>query len=468
MAMAGQRSGPPLIHSVAVGGRRRLMEAVREIAPDAFPDAPKWFFYLFVISILVRDGLSPFVMNLFTDYISMARTGGSSGAILSKIHPGSYGILIAGTIAMIQVLPRTRIKGNPLALGAIFLSATIVLLIVLAMVRGNTSNLGYLIDSILVAPLSLFAMARLSVKQRLQVVWAVLILFLVNSGVVLAEFVSRQHILPYPQDEVSFRPTGLFGHPLMVGMLNACIIPSLFVFSLSPFVRWSLVLIFSMTVVLAQARVATVIVAVLFPILLVQFFREGLRTGRLSPVTVFAAALFCIATVPLVILAAIEVGALDRVLAGFVDDSSQSRVVVYNLFNYMTPSEFMFGMSIAKADYYARFALGLNAIESPIVVYVVQFGVIGAAVFMSAMLFFYASIAMRAPLYSKLAVFAFVIAAASNNSLASKGPSPVTATVLTFVAATVGASRRIREELQASAQGNSAQFIRQREVQQIR
>lgn len=468
-AVGQQRRNSPVVGALAAGGRRRVLRTIIEAAPDAYLDAPKWFFYLFTVSILMRDSISSWMLNQWVPYATTTMTAGAGGGfILYKIHPGSWGILICGSLAMIQVLPRTRFRNNPLAFGATALVAAIALLLLESILRGSTGSLGYLIDSILVAPLALFAVARLSVRQRLQVVWAIVALFLLDAAVVLVEFVIRQHLLPYPFYESTFRPAGVFGHPLLVGMFNACVIPSIFLFSLSSFLRWTLALIFAVTVVLAQARVATAIVGVLLPILLFQHFREGVRSGRVAPTTVFAGSVLSLAAVPLVLLVAYETGALDRVLGGFVDDSSRARVVVYEIFNFFTLDELMFGVSLDQAGYYARAVLGLSHIESPIVIYVLQFGIVGAIVFVPALLFFYISITLRAPFYTKLAVAAFLAAALSNNTLASKGPGMVTATVLTFIAATVGASRRIREELQAGAQGGSNTFVRYEEAHTIR
>lgn len=451
--------------TVTSDGRRRFVRNVAYVAPDTYADAPVWFFVLFVVSILVRDGVSGYVLSLWVPYTAMPGQPSPGGSIIWKIHPGSYGILICGLLGALKVLPQTKIKGNPAALGCIGLSLTVFLLLGSAYMLGNTSGLSFLIDTILVAPVSLFALARLSVRQRLWVARWVIGLYLVNAGIVFAEFILREHLVFYPFQERSFRPGGLFGHPLLVGLMNVCVIPSIFLFAFSSWLRWTLVAILSMTVLVAQARVASVVVLAMLPVLLFLFYQEGMKTGKVRSTTVLVGSLCSLAVVPIIGLIFLQTGVLDRLLGGFNDDSTMARVTIYQVFKFFTPQELLLGTDLLKIQYYAKVALGLPYIESPVVVYVAQFGIIGGALFACALIYFYTAITIRAPLYTKLAVVSFLVVAVSNNTLSSKGPSVVTETVLTFIAATIGASRRIRQEMEAAGQGGAGVFVRTEQVQ---
>ena len=48
-----------------------------------------------------------------------------------------------------------------------------------------------------------------------------LIYIAVSAGLSVVEFVLRRRFLPYPYEELSFRPTGLTEHPLVLGLFNA-------------------------------------------------------------------------------------------------------------------------------------------------------------------------------------------------------------------------------------------------------
>jgi hypothetical protein len=390
------------------------------------------------VGLVVRVGLSANVLNLLYPY---SLDGGSP---ILKIHPGSYLLLFAGAVATPSVLRATPMRRNPLATATATLIAVTMLVGASMTVRHDTSDLGYLVDSILIAPLSLIAMARLSIRQRVLAVRFILGILCVNGALVVAEFVVQRNFLPYPFRETLFRPVGLFDHPLQVGLMCVAALPYLFVGKWPPLARWALLITIATTVALSQARIATLVTGCLVPIGLACTLHEARRTGGLSASALFVLVTTIMLAMPMLVIAAGAFGIFERLSLGLADSSAYARVAAYDIFRYCSWNDVLYGIGAERAQYYAKYGLGLDTIESPIVITVAQFGVPGAAILLGSVVLFLASLTFRAPLPMKLGVLAFCITALSNNAFTSKGPALVTATVLLFAGATVARARQTR------------------------
>src|SRR3954451_5146891 len=79
-------------------GHRLHPKPVVEMLPDAYADAPRWFFLLFLIGLALKDVLNPHILNNIVPYSS------PGGFVLFKIHPGSYILASLGIIASSEVI----------------------------------------------------------------------------------------------------------------------------------------------------------------------------------------------------------------------------------------------------------------------------------------------------------------------------------------------------------------------------
>jgi hypothetical protein len=79
--------------------------------------------------------------------------------------------------------------------------------------------------------------------------------------------------------------------------------------------------------------------------------------------------------------AMVAMGALSRLEGGLVDQSSQARVDVYRVFEFMSWRELLFGTDLTRIQRLARDIFNLPFIESSPVVFTVQFGLFGAILF---------------------------------------------------------------------------------------
>jgi hypothetical protein len=326
-----------------------------------------------------------------------------------------------------------------LAIATAALIVAIVLVGASMTFRHDNSGVGYLVDTILIAPLSLIAMARLSIRQRILAARFILGVLSANGVLVIAEFLIQRHLLPYSLHEVTFRPAGLFGHPLQVGLMCVAALPYIFLFLASrpQMARWAVLITIATTVALSQARIATIVTACLIPIGLGCTLHEHRRAGRISAAGLFVLVTTIMLGLPLLVMAGWELGIFERLSLGLADPSAYARIDVYDIFRYVSWNDVLYGIGAWRAQFYAKYGLGLDTIESPIVITVAQFGAIGAAIILGSILFFLLSLTFRAPVLTKLGALAFCITALSNNAFTSKGPALVTATVLLFASATV-------------------------------
>lgn len=398
----------------------------------AIADVPHWFVLLVVTGILVRGGVSPYLWNSIVPYQE------PGGSLIVKIHPGSYLLaMLAAWVFLTKARARAALWSAAGA-AAIVLTAGIGLLLGLALVRGQTSSVGYLVDSILIAPAIILCVLPMTKDQRERVVKAVIGLALANSAFSLLQVALQSHIMPFPYftSGVGFRASGLLGHPLLTGAHHVVAVLVLQTTTASPRVKAIATAFLLLGTLAGQARVATIISTIVVALIVLRGIRAGLASGRLDPIAFFVTAVCLVALLPTIVLAVTSSGALDRILAGLNDESARARVDVYRIFQFLSDQEYLFGTDLEYANRIMRNVLKLEHIESPFVVYTLQFGLVGALLFSLSLVAFFLLLAVTQTFHVRLAAAAYVAIALTNNQLAAKGPSLALATALL-----IGASR---------------------------
>lgn len=387
---------------------------------------PSWFVFLFAVATVVRGGLSGYVWDSIVPY----QVPGGNPAL--KIHPGAYLILALTAWMMLTRRDLGPLLRDSRGKAALALSGGIGLMLGLYIWRGQMSSLSYLIDSILVAPAAILCTLAMSDRQRGTIAAAVIYLALANSLFSIVQVAVRSQILPGPEFPVSdgFRASGVLGHPLLTGAVHVSAIPLLYLTNWSMQTKLLATVALLVGVFAGQARIATIAAAGILPIIGWIEIRRALRAGVLRPVSLFVGATCALSAIPIMVLGLLASGALDRILNGMFDESGKARVEGYRIFNYISQEEWLFGTDLNQAVQILRSVIGLPAIESPIVVYILQFGLIGALIFSAAMLLFFLLMARALPPYGKLAVLTFLLIASTNNQLAAKGPSMFLVAVL--------------------------------------
>lgn len=328
---------------------------------------------LFVVFVLLRIGLNALILNQFMDYTTL------EGSTIDKIHPAFYGIgLVAAGVGLTQ---RIELSAQDLGILRAIMVFVVGIVGLLAMIAasGQSASAGYVLDTYIVACLAMFAMMAMPNPWR---VWIgeLIILFLVLSAAVgIGEFILKVRLLPYPGGEETFRPTGLSDHPLALGQwcaVGICFAGTVRRQSL----RFLSVAILLIGALASGARIATISACascIIFLIFEPMAARTRLDALQRKLMVAIAGIVGLIGTIG----AMVAMGALSRLEGGLVDQSSQARVDVYRVFEFMSWRELLFGTDLTRIQRLARDIFNLPFIESSPVVFTVQFGLFGAILF---------------------------------------------------------------------------------------
>ncbi|MCC6778991.1 MAG: hypothetical protein IT537_20585 [Hyphomicrobiales bacterium] len=373
--------------------------------------------------VLLRFALNA---NVLDNVIKYSAEGGS---IVEKIHPSTYGL--TALLAVLLVSFRIELGAWELRVlrSLLWLIGIIVSLSAFMAAAGRSGSAGYLIDSYVSACIAGFLMLAVPPALR-EKVGTVLIAFVTLSALVaLGEVASQRRLLPYWATESSFRPTGLTEHPLMLGLFNATVI------SFVPLTRWhpiakvAAIAVLLLSTLASGARLASLgALASAFAVLLLS---EWPSVPRRKVLQLKLLALIGAATaVPIGLLALLQLGLLDRFQEGLFDDSAMARVNIYGLFGLASWNELLWGADIAYMRRLAFEHFELEYIESSLVMFVFQFGLIGAAVFLAFLARTFVVLSAGGGSLVTLGTCMFFVMASSNNALSSKSPNVLLITLL--------------------------------------
>ncbi len=241
-------------------------------------------------------------------------------------------------------------------------------------------------------------------------------------GVALVEFVLRVRFLPYPFEELSFRPTGLAEHPLVLGLFSAVGISSVAASRWTGIAKALTITIMLLGAFASGARVASVVAATsaLAAIAFHDWPSASPQTRlRMKAISLLAAAL----AVPVALAVLFSLGLFARFQNGLIDESALARVNIYRLFDLVSWNEILFGTDIGNIRRLAQFHFDLEFIESSLVMFIFQFGLIGTAIFLVFLARTFMVLLSGAGRYVFIGAAAFFLIAFGNNSLSTKTPN---------------------------------------------
>lgn len=386
------------IHSVEIGSLRakyRPYEA--ELA------------LFFGAALLVRIFFPGAILDLFVPYTA------PTGFIAFKIHPGTYLLLGAAVWEMMRSNVATLIDNRRHA-PLLIMCAAAAIAAVSGLAQGRMSAIGYLIDSIFCGAIAAWLMTRIHPDHRARIVTAIVLLMGVHVLISAFEWATQYRLLPFPYQEATFRPTGLFDHPLDNGLATATVM--MFI----PTLRWpfvitvSTMLFFLGGVFVSGARAATVVGSVIFLISFIALMRAEAQRGGRQAGMVMVGVLAVLLIVPIIIMS----GALDpltyRLQEKLVDNSAMTRIDIFSVLQYLTIGELLFGSDIGKLSMLSRVFLRNSAIESPIVMMIFQFGLIVTIILFGSIMFAVGESARRRR-GALLGAIGFLLIANTNNVL---------------------------------------------------
>lgn len=374
--------------------------------------------FLVVVGLVVlRVTLTPLLLDLVLDYTA------DQGSIVEKLHPALYGfagVAIVGLLCFRITLDTWEVAVVRTMMAFL---AGLVTLIVLTTLAGRGGNAGFLVDTYagacFCALLFLFPIAWRNAVGQILVGWMV-----VSALVALVEFALKTRFQPFTETEYSFRPIGLAGHPLELGMWNAVGLSFCAATEWSRRTKVAVCLVLLLALGASGARLALMIGLVSALVLALGATGTGLSSRkRMERRIIVLTAAFVV--VPLLLAVLFAAGGLARFQDGLVDSNSRARVDIYRVFDYLTWPEFLLGSDIAKVRKIALDRLRLEFIESSIVIFVSQFGLIGTGLFVGLFGWLVRVLLRGAKAAVLLGTLVFFVIVLSSNGLSSKGSSIV-------------------------------------------
>lgn len=368
--------------------------------------------YIFAVLVVLRLLLTDNVLNMFINY------SGEGGFILEKIHPATQAMLLLLVVTLAKVKIALTPSEALIARQLLILLAMIAAMVMLVQVLGRSISLGYLIDTYFGACVASFMMFAFPLEKR-RMIGHVLVGFIIaNSLVSIGEKVTGMRVMPYPYSEAVFRPTALTNHPLAVGLFSAG--GAAFVLA----TRWAgwIKAIALITIVIgtaasgARTGLIFTLASVVGALILTdvggrsgeeRFGRRFLMFGGMVFGGVLLGSL------------AMAAGFLERFQGGYIDENASARIDVYQVFEWVSWNEILFGADLLEIKAMVMERLKL-LIESSVVIFVFQFGLFGAIALSGTIFWTVWRIASASDWRGVIAAAAFSAVAMSNDTLSGK------------------------------------------------
>ncbi|MCC2099115.1 MAG: VpsF family polysaccharide biosynthesis protein [Hyphomicrobiales bacterium] len=395
----------------------------RATVPPLHMALAKTAFWLFCIAVVARVLVGDMIINQFWHY---SDTGGS---LPGKIHPSNYTFMMCGLLMYLGPGIRFREADLPVVRAILVFAAVTVAINFPGLLRGQTGSIGYIVDTYFCTMLA--ALVAMSFPYRWRATAAFLIIgaVVLNSFIAMGEFAAGRYIVHFEVLPAEFRPAGVLGAALNVGVINLSAMLLLISTRLNLIWRAGGLAVLCLGVFISGSRTAMLATATFVPlaILLTAHVRKkGISTGA-AVVTMLLAA---IVVAPLIVIAASELGFLDRFSGGLVDDSAKTRVEIFKVFGFVGWSDILLGSDVDAIRKMALERLGIIHIESPFVTFIFSFGLPMTVVFLVFLVWFFYRLARNTHPVVGLTLLAFLIVALSNNTLSTKVPSFFIAIIL--------------------------------------
>jgi hypothetical protein len=369
-------------------------------------------------ALLVRCFIPSGLVDLFEHYSTLG------GSILEKLHPGAYALIALTGLVLFTQEYTPSVQNQTFARGSYALLLAVLAAVVIGLLTGRTGGISYLLDSLIMGSIVGLTMLRLSSAGRARILTFLLLLLVFNDLLLFGEYATHNRLMPYIYHEPFFRPTAFLGHPLMNGLINATAIAFVWVMPWSNARKVSFTIFFMTACFASGARMASIFsVLAALMCMWVELGRSA-RKGKIDEGALITISIVALGVVLIAITIVVLSGLADRLIANgfFNDGSSQSRFLIYGIFKYMNFQQLMFGISREWATYMITQILNLPRSESPIVDFVVQFGIVGTVILVSGLVVFFLSYARAsANAFVIIGTMIFAATASTNNTFSGKG-----------------------------------------------
>lgn len=400
---------------------------------------------LFAGLVFFRFALTDPVMNLVLNY------SGEGGTLVEKIHPCTQAVILLFllTLAKVRITLTASEAGLIRQMG--ILIGVIFALVAFVQVSGHSIALGYLLETYIGACIYGFLLLALPNDKRRMIGETVLIYIILCSFLAVFEKATSIRLLPYPYNEISFRPTALTSHPLAIGLNNAGATVFILATRWKGWVKTAAILTVVMGTFASGARTGMIftVLSVLAALAITRIPAAG-ADERLR-IRLIAAGSILIGGAILIALAG-AAGFLERFEGGYIDENAQARVDVYKVFDWVSWKDILLGadLIVIKKMVFERLNL---LIESSIVIFVFQFGLFGALAFGGAILWTFFRLAAAADWRALIGAGAWFGTAMSNDTLSGKH-AHITMMVLLFLAFRTNAHDHLGQRVRPGWEAN--------------
>mgnify|MGYP001308275319 CR=1 FL=1 len=375
----------------------------------AFLNGAAW---LFAALILLRLVVSDPLLNQFYPYSD------EGGMVLMKIHPATYAML-ALLAAMLLRLPfHLNAMEVRLVTPMFLMIGVIIVLVGFLTAIGRSVSIGYLLETYIAGCLIAFMLFLFPLPLRRLIGNAILVYVVANAALAIVEKVLGQRLYPYPYVEISFRPTALTSHPLVIGLINAGAVVFILATRWRGWIKGVCLGLVVMGTFAAGARTGAIFATVAAVAALAMTPMPGRSPAERARAKAILFGAMALAG-PVLLAVAGSAGFLERFEGGYIDENAQARIDVYQVFEWASWPELLFGSDIVAIKKLVFDRLGI-LVESSVVVFVFQFGLFGALLFAGTLLYMLLRLAAGADRRAYIAVLAFLAVAMSNDALSGK------------------------------------------------
>ncbi len=384
---------------------------------------------------------------LLTQFTGYAEPGG--GNPLLKIHFYSYTLFLALAYVVASMgLVRFTAEQVVARPGVVQFAGVILLCAVITIWRQGIGGVAYMVDTLLAAPLAVMLAFSLDDERRRKLTSLIVYFVTFNAVIGVIERIAGVHFIFTELDKFEyFRATALMGHPLENAFVTSS---AMFLAVAMPWSAWKKALILSvcMAGILAFGARSSFGVTIALGIAAALFLGgRALLRGEMRLSTLVAA--------PWIAILALAAGAVltfgtvlgERIvkLAKF-DESAQTRVDAFKLFDYLSPSDILYGVDFAEVNFLLTTYKDVQIIENCWINILLMLGAVLFIVFAASLLGFLRSIARGRGAIAAFAILNFILVASTSNSISTKTPSLAIFAVALVGIPLVTRRRRIEEE----------------------
>lgn len=373
------------------------------------------FLLLFAAAAMLRFNISPQLLDMVIRYT------GEDGAFYEKIHIGTYAVFLLFPLVMFGQ-PITLVGDDIGKFRTLFRFCLVMIgMVVFLIASGHMGSSVFLVDTYLVAAAAGMMMLALGPDVRRLLGDITLASLILSALIGLVEQITHARLLPYPYEELTFRPIGLSEHPLALGALCATAI------GFVPLTRWKLwvrlvaIAVLTIGCVASGARFALLVAVgeIIALLMFVPWPQLSKRDERKAKAVVLVAVVALGAAVTALLIAG---GMLNRFSDTIFDENFMARVSIYNVFGLVQWQDIMFGMKASDLLDIVTQQIHLPTIESSVVVLVMLMGLPLALLFVVVLVRMLFRLLYGAPIAALIDTVAFLLASLSNNTLSAKTP----------------------------------------------